>query len=169
MVDGRWGYYDAMIYYAMIYYAMIDWYTWYIWEPNTINMVNKINGNICFYDRIGFLTKNGLIWIFLLISTLILYSLISCLLLKTFPFSSEAFPHRSCPYHSFFFFPFSFYFLSHFFFLSSFYFLIYFSFILSFYIICTSYRAGIAKGPSFGPSSAYSCGIKYSSIVPMCS
>ena len=133
-------------------------------------MVNKINGNICFYDRIGFLTKNGLIWIPLLISTIILYSLISSLLFKTFPFSSEAFSHRSCPYISFsFFFFFSFYFLFHFFFVSSFYFLIYFSFILSFYIIYTSYRAGIAKGPSFGPSSAYSCGIKYSSIVPMCS
>ena len=76
------------------------------WE--NINMVNKINGNICFYDRIGFLTKNGLIWILLLISTLILYSLISCLLLKIFPFSSEAFPHRSCPHISFTFFLFLF-------------------------------------------------------------
>ena len=60
--------------------------------------------NICFYDRIGFLTKNGLIWILLLISTLILYSLLSSLLLKIFPFSSEAFSHRSCPYISFSFF-----------------------------------------------------------------
>ena len=60
--------------------------------------------NIFFYDKIGFSTKNGLIWILLLISTLILYSLISSILLKTFLFSSEAFPHRSCPYISFSFF-----------------------------------------------------------------
>ena len=60
--------------------------------------------NICFYDRIGFLTKNGLIWNLLLISTLILYSLLSSLLVKTFPFSSESFSHHSCPYISFSFF-----------------------------------------------------------------
>ena len=62
--------------------------------------------NICFYDGIEFLTKNGQIWILLLISTLILYSLLWSLLLKIFPFSSEAFPHRSFLTSPFFFFSF---------------------------------------------------------------